>query len=145
MISLLKKKKSTFHRFETKDVNFAHIHKRKIYTDIYLKLFRNFLPRQMKTMNFPQFNYLTEKNRYIHIEKNICEFKLFQNITTHLYLRKNHIIMKYEKYSQITKFNILFSEFPQFPELHSFMFLFHVCTYLRQSCRQYQGPNGHPH
>jgi len=53
--------------------------------------------------------------------------------------------MKYEKYSQITKFNILFSEFPQFPELHSFMFLFHVCTYLRQSCRQYQGPNGHPH
>ena len=28
------------------------------------------------------------KNRYIHIEKNICEFKLFQSITTHLYLRK---------------------------------------------------------
>jgi hypothetical protein len=32
MISLLKKK-FTFHRFETKDVDFAHIHKRKIYTD----------------------------------------------------------------------------------------------------------------
>jgi hypothetical protein len=29
--------------------------------------------------------------------------------------------MKYEKYSQITKFNILFSEFPQFPELHGMM------------------------
>jgi hypothetical protein len=31
--------------------------------------------------------------------------------------------MKYEKYSPITKFNtcILFSEFPQFPELHSMM------------------------
>ena len=51
-----------FHRFETKDVNFAHIHQRKIYTDIYLKLFRNFFTQQMKTMNFPQFNYkLTEK------------------------------------------------------------------------------------